>query len=157
MCKYTLTRLTCILTRIAAYERHKLNESSLVDGGSLVTNSLATKWREKFDRFEHKLEQNIRFIISDAKIRSINSFLVAADHCTSLHTICATTITIASGEFHDKNLAKIQHLAILFFTISSERLIVWKRPSVLATLRERELRLIRSREIVTHQLSHLSQ
>lgn len=34
-----------------------------------------------------------------AKMNYINSFLVAVDHCTSLHTICATTITLASSKF----------------------------------------------------------
>lgn len=34
----------------------------------------------------------------NAKLNSISSFLMAVDHCTSLHTICATTITIASGK-----------------------------------------------------------
>ena len=42
--------------------------------------------------------RKIKHALCLLKIKSIGSFLIAVDHCTSLHTICATTITIASGE-----------------------------------------------------------
>lgn len=45
-----------------------------------------------------RLKFRIKCRLCELKIDTINSFLVAVDHATSLHTISATTITLASGK-----------------------------------------------------------
>lgn len=63
------------------------------------------KKQTQFSRFERKFRQSLadsfdqlKSWLCMAKLNFINSFLIAVDHCTPLHTICATTITIASGK-----------------------------------------------------------
>lgn len=127
MCKYTLTKLTCLASKISARERDKLQDRMLREGKpddvivgkdtatcgpvavKLAVTNLDNNCVPKCNMQQLPLTSYLKRNIGKAlgrldcliitfKIKSINSFLVAVDHCTSLHTICATTITLASGK-----------------------------------------------------------
>jgi hypothetical protein len=54
---------------------------------------------EKLKMIVDHANLRIQLFVCKSKIKAINSFLIAVDHSTSLHTISATTITLASGKF----------------------------------------------------------
>lgn len=111
MCKYSLTRLAYlgniklkgykkIHHQLGGYNDHCDKDLFMVsyslDQKENFTQKLARKFKTSLQ--EAILKFKIGFI--EIKINSINSFLIAVDHCKQLHTICATTITAASGEYN---------------------------------------------------------
>lgn len=59
-----------------------------------TNNKLFKKFKTSVEAAFKQLDKWFRI----SKLNFINSFLIAVDHCKSLHTISATTITIASGK-----------------------------------------------------------
>lgn len=128
MCKYSLTRLAFhannLLNRLKReqQERQKKNLNEVMISQSspvLIELPIAKQAHQfnlnhglysptkptRFSCFRRKFKQSLaeasnqfKSWICEAKLNFINSFLIAVDHCTPLHTICATTITIASGK-----------------------------------------------------------
>lgn len=116
MCKYSLTRLAYLGNRSLNLLKEKHNklisptslaviELSTANNNDNSLTSIAKNHNNKLPQFKEEfkfilnefiLRTNIWFL--EIKINSINNFLLAVDHCKSLHTICATTITIASGK-----------------------------------------------------------
>lgn len=81
----------------------------LSNGGTNHNNPINISSRLNYNKFTN-LKREFKFTLNEfilrtniwlikVKINFINSFLIAVDHCKSLHTICATTITIASSKF----------------------------------------------------------
>mgnify|MGYP000858204981 CR=1 FL=1 len=107
MCKYSLTRLTFLANGSLRYFRLK-REHLIQTSPSLamkdeaisgeLTNSKLERISWKFKRTVMDAIRQLRHLVNSAKFSATKSFLIAVDHCTSLHTICATTITIASGK-----------------------------------------------------------
>lgn len=109
MCKYTLTRLaywaTKSLQHLKALRQSQRLQPQLAYGAPEIRQPttklkacyLASKLKALLIIVIHR-----RFgeLVCSAKLNALNSILLAADNCTSLHTICATTITIASGELN---------------------------------------------------------
>ena len=127
MCKYTLTRLASVACRSAQRQRRQLEcLADLLNAGDANATKLREATASRYSKQEIKpsdlelggkrqVEESallcklfkwpvrrtilrVRCWLCAAKLNSINSFLVAVDHSTSLHTICATTITVASGK-----------------------------------------------------------
>lgn len=108
MCKYSLTRLACLANHSLRRQRESLarlerdlqtqpNAHLLIISGQNCdadTNRTLRKLKSSITRAYWQL---CRWCLQ-IKAESTNSFLIAVDHCKSLHTICATTITIASGK-----------------------------------------------------------
>lgn len=127
MCKYSLTRLACLgINSIRRQREQDINEKrqtnlnqiislapvnlnnnyALKNESNLCFDNSSTCCESKLNRLFRKFKSSVEgtseqlnkwFKIS--KLNFINSFLIAVDHCKSLHTICATTITIASGKW----------------------------------------------------------
>lgn len=137
MCKYSLTSLAFrannLLNRLKRVknERQKGKLAAASYPPSILIDLSLTKQQHhpdlskchklyqpkkpsKLSSFESKFKKSLADAFDqlaswlyEAKLNFINSFLIAVDHCTSLHTICATTITIASGKLkvsHEKKL-----------------------------------------------------
>lgn len=128
MCKYSLTRLAFhannLLNQLKRQQQGRqkknLNELVIPLSSSVLIELPITKQAHQFNLnhglyratkptrfscFRRKFKQSLadasnqfKSWICEAKLNFINSFLIAVDHCTPLHTICATTITIASGK-----------------------------------------------------------
>lgn len=128
MCKYSLTRLAFRANNLsnrlkrARNQRQKDKLAAVASSSPPVLIDLSLtkqhhpdlsichklyqpKKHTKLSSFERKFKQSLVDAFDqlggwlyEAKLNFINSFLIAVDHCTSLHTICATTITIASGK-----------------------------------------------------------
>lgn len=109
MCKYTLTRAACAANALlrgpheeAPKKSHHFAGAICIDAPALhaaPAQSEATK-TSRVARAYREAARKMRAAMLALKVHCVSVFLVAVDHCNSLHTICATTITIASGEFH---------------------------------------------------------
>lgn len=115
MCKYSLTRLACLASCSLRDQRHKLacryrdrhcsarQEHILVDlpapssRKSSGPRALLGRAAVKLSKLVERACWQLWNCYYEAKVESTKSFLIAVDHCKSLHTICASTITIASG------------------------------------------------------------
>lgn len=107
MCKYTLTRLAYWATKTLRHLRtlRQRQRLQLSRASPETTQSQAQFASPRVNSLAARLKALLIIVIRpfgelvcSAKWNALNSLLLAADHCTSLHTICATTITIASGE-----------------------------------------------------------
>lgn len=129
MCKYSLTRLACLgissirrqreqdinekrqtnLNQIISLAPVNLNNNYTLKNGSNLCFEQSSTCESKFNKLFRKFKTSVEAAFGQlnkwfkiSKLNFINSFLIAVDHCKSLHTICATTITIASGKW-DQN------------------------------------------------------
>lgn len=124
MCKYTLTKLAVIAVKYNNKQKVVLESLISPDSSSgLITNQLLDHARSgsmslarggnvkasnpsmlrilvrKIKLIVNKINFRINHLSCTLKIRAVDSFLIAVDHSTTLHTISATTITLASGKF----------------------------------------------------------
>lgn len=102
MCKYSLTKLAC--TGSNSMKIYKLRHLELVTSMESYDEPqlMGINSYDMLGRLKRKFNLTImkfKFRLIEAKINTIKSFLVAVDHCKYLHTICATTITLASGKY----------------------------------------------------------
>lgn len=86
MCKYTLTRVAYA----ANVSLQRLKQQQTI---SAQMGSPRLRLRSCLVSLAARAGKLARL----AKMGALNCCLIAADNCTYLHTICATTITIASG------------------------------------------------------------
>lgn len=108
MCKYSLTKMASLATLNSMKQRRRqqqqqqqqnqLQLKQVVEADSERRDSRWLLLLAKSKCFLQLASQRLDRCFFTAKTLSINSFLNTVDHCTSLHTICATTITIASGK-----------------------------------------------------------
>lgn len=68
------------------------------DDNNALNRSILYDLAKKFKVIAIQANLRVKHSICKLKIKAINSFLIAVDHSTSLHTISATTITLASGK-----------------------------------------------------------
>lgn len=141
MCKYTLTKLACLAGKVSSRQRSRLQSLASWEepqsSNQLAEITCATcpnvnhhqvaKFGQKSNLSMKRLALKLKWSINKAirrinywfcmvKIYSIDTFLIAVDHATSLHTICATTITLASGRFpadHVGNSCLVLHNLII--------------------------------------------
>lgn len=89
MCKYTLTRVAYA----ANVSLQRLKQQDQQEASSARMESPRLRLRSCLISLAARAGKLARL----AKMGALNCCLIAADNCTYLHTICATTITIASG------------------------------------------------------------
>lgn len=125
MCRYSLTRLSCLaISSIRLQREQDIDEKRQANLNQIISskvpsfqqpptlNALKNGGDSSVSKFNTNNKVFIKFKTSVgaafkqfdewfriSKLNFINSFLIAVDHCKSLHTICATTITIASGKY----------------------------------------------------------
>lgn len=91
------------MSRLVARKRHKLSDTLTAirkeEVSSVDTSPAGHNWLATLHKSACREMKRLNCLVLAAEIKSINSFHVAVDNCTSLHTICATTITLASGKF----------------------------------------------------------
>lgn len=110
MCKYFLTWIAYLANNSVRYQRSQQQrlrnlESSQdrMEKQHPVNHSILVSLFKKCRISVRRTNSRVQLWLCWAKIKSTNSFLVAVDHCKSLHTICATTITVASGKYGNDN------------------------------------------------------
>lgn len=112
MCKYSLTRLACLANYSLRHYKHTLvrhtNQSEFCDTSREHTRTLPQSGDSSLEP-SHLILAKLKLaacqaslrlnqLIFAAKMNTFTAFSMAVDHCKALHTVCATTITIASGK-----------------------------------------------------------